>query len=100
MEGFSIGKRERLDGGRLSIYVSHRRGRWGLMRLALRALFHRLQQASDFDALTAQSIVVETRRPALHVATDGEVCTLATPLEYRIRPGALRVLVPRRVAPA
>jgi diacylglycerol kinase family enzyme len=54
-----------------------------------------LQQARDFDALTAQSIVVETRRRAMHVATDGEVTTLPTPLEYRIRPRALRVLVPR-----
>jgi diacylglycerol kinase family enzyme len=99
MEGFDIGKRERLDRGRLSLYVSHRRGRWGLLLLALRALFHRLQ-ARDFDALTAQSIVVETRRRALHVATDGEVCTLPTPLEYRIRPGALRVLVPAPEPPA
>jgi diacylglycerol kinase family enzyme len=95
MEGFSIGKRERLDSGTLSLYVSHRRGRLGLIVLALRALFHRLKQASDFEALTAQSIVVETRRRALHVATDGEVLTLPTPLEYRIRPGALRVFVPQ-----
>ena len=94
MEGFSIGRRERLDGGRLSLYVSHRRGRLGLVFLALRALFHRLHQASDFDALTAQSIVIETRRPRLHVATDGEVTIMQTPLEYRIRPRALRVLVP------
>ena len=94
MEGFSIGRRERLDTGRLSLYVSHRRGRLGLITLAFRALFRRLQQASDFDALTAESIVVETKRPAMHVATDGEVCTLPTPLEYRIRPRALRVLVP------
>jgi diacylglycerol kinase family enzyme len=95
MEGFSIGKRARLDAGRLSLYVSHRRGRVGLITLAFRALFHRLQQAKDFDALTAQCIVVETRRRAMHVATDGEVTTLPTPLEYRIRPRALRVLVPR-----
>jgi YegS/Rv2252/BmrU family lipid kinase len=95
MEGFNIGKRERLDTGRLSLYVSHRRGRLGLILLAFRALFHRLKQASDFEALTAQSIVVETRRRALHVATDGEVLTMPTPLEYRIRPRALRVFVPQ-----
>jgi diacylglycerol kinase family enzyme len=94
MEGFSIGSRERIDSGRLSLYVSHRRGRLGLILLGLRALFHRLKQANDFDALTAQSIVVETRRRALHVATDGEVLTMTTPLEYRIRPRALRVFVP------
>jgi diacylglycerol kinase family enzyme len=95
MEGFSIGKRERLDAGRLSVYVSHRRGRGGLVILALRALFGRLQQAKDFHALTAQNMVIETRRPRLHVATDGEVNMMETPLEYRVRPRALRVLVPQ-----
>jgi diacylglycerol kinase family enzyme len=95
MEGFSIGKRDRLDGGRLSVYVSHRRGRGALVILALRALFGRLRQAKDFHALTAQSIVVETRRPRLHVATDGEVSVMETPLEYRVDPRALRVFVPR-----
>jgi diacylglycerol kinase family enzyme len=100
MEGFSIGKRERLDAGRLSVYVSHRRGRGGLVILALRALFGRLQQAKDFHALTAQNMVIETRRPRLHVATDGEVNMMETPLEYRVRPRALRVLVPQSTGPA
>jgi diacylglycerol kinase family enzyme len=95
MEGFSIGKRERLDAGRLSVYVSHRRGRGGLVILALRALFGRLQQAKDFHALTAESMVIETRRPRLHVATDGEVNMMESPLEYRVRPRALRVFVPQ-----
>jgi diacylglycerol kinase family enzyme len=94
MEGFNIGQRSRLDGGELSVYVSHRRGRGGLITLALRALFGRLQQASDFQALTAQTLEVETRRSRLHVATDGEVSVMDTPLSYRIRPGALRVIVP------
>jgi diacylglycerol kinase family enzyme len=98
MEGFSIGKRERLDAGRLSVYVSHRRGRGALVILALRALFGRLSQAKDFHALTAQSIVVETRRPRHHVSTDGEVTVMQTPLQYRVNPRALRVFVPRPVA--
>lgn len=94
MEGFNIGQRARLDGARLSVYVSHRRGRGGLLVLAFRALFGRLQQADDFQALTAQTLDVETRRPRLHVATDGEVNIMDTPLAYRIRPGGLRVIVP------
>lgn len=95
MEGFDIGKRERVDAGRLSIYLTRRRSRARVLMLAVRALIGRLQQAKDFEALTAQSIVVETRHKRLHVATDGEVTILDTPLEYAIRPGALRVLVPR-----
>ena len=95
VEGTQIGARSRLDGGRLSLYVAHRTGRLGLLRLALRALFGRLRQAKDFDALSAEEIWVETRRPKrLYVATDGEVNVMTTPLHYRVRPGALRVIVP------
>ncbi|MGZ8212787.1 MAG: diacylglycerol/lipid kinase family protein [Burkholderiales bacterium] len=98
MEGFNIGSRERLDGGRLSIYVSHRSGRWGLLALAARALVGKLHQAEDFDAMTARSIVIESRRPFLHLALDGEVSLVPTPLQYTIRPAALRVMLPAPAA--
>jgi YegS/Rv2252/BmrU family lipid kinase len=94
MEGFNIGQRERLDAGQLSLYLTRRCSRFRLVTLAVRALFGRLHQADDFEATTAESIVIETRHKRLHVATDGEVNVLDTPLEYRIRPRALRVLVP------
>jgi diacylglycerol kinase family enzyme len=98
MESLRIGARARLDAGQLSLYVAHRTGRLGLLRLALSALFGRLREAHDFDALRAQEIWVETRRPKrLPVATDGEVTVMTTPLHYRIRPGALKVIVPNEV---
>lgn len=98
MESFQMGARARLDAGCLSLYVAHRTGRMGLLWLAVRALFGRVRQAKDFDALSAQEIWVETRRPKrLPVATDGEVNVMTTPLHYRVLPGALRVIVPKDV---
>jgi len=94
MEGFAVGKRECLDAGCLSVYLAQRRGRFALFALALRALFGRLSQATDFEALTTHSLRIETRHKRLAVATDGEVHVLDMPLEYRARPGALRVIVP------
>jgi diacylglycerol kinase family enzyme len=94
MEGFDIGERPRLDTGRLSLYVTQRTGRFGLFRLALRALLHRLRQARDFDMLTSRELVVATRHRQMRVATDGEVTLMMTPLHYRVRPAALRVIVP------
>ena len=94
MEGFEIGERARLSGGELSLYVTQRTGRFGLLRLALRALAGRLRQASDFDMLTAPALVVRTPQRQLRVAIDGEVRLLQVPLNYRIRPGALLVRVP------
>jgi diacylglycerol kinase family enzyme len=94
MEGFEIGERAHLSGGELSLYMTQRTGRFGLLRLALRALTGRLRQARDFDMLTAPELVVRTPQRQLRVATDGEVRLLQVPLNYRIRPGALRVMVP------
>jgi diacylglycerol kinase family enzyme len=94
MQGFSIGERARLDGGVLSLYVAQRPGRLGLVRLAWRALWGRLAQERDFDVLLAEAMEIDTRHKRIRVATDGEVTVMLTPLRYRIRPGALTVVVP------
>ncbi|MFZ4876758.1 diacylglycerol/lipid kinase family protein [Janthinobacterium sp. Mn2066] len=94
MQGLNIGERERLDSGRLSLYVAQRPGRLGLVRLALHALFGKLSQAKDFDVLTATEMDIATHHRRLRVATDGEVTVMNTPLRYRIRPAALQVIVP------
>jgi len=96
MSGFDIGTRERLDGGQLSIYTTHRCSFAGLAGLALRGMVGRLHQAEDFSATNARRLRVETPHARLLVATDGELNVMETPLEFRIRPKALHVLVPRK----
>ena len=93
MQGFNIGERESMASGRLSLYVTQRTGRFGLLRLALRAVLRRLRQARDFDMVTACALVVRTPHRHVRVATDGELNVMEPPLNYRIRPGALRVIV-------
>ena len=94
MEGFVIGTRSRLDGGLLNVYTTRRCGAVGLIGLALRALFGRLRQADDFMEWSAPFLRVESTRRRLLVATDGELDSMETPLEFRIRPRSLRVMVP------
>jgi diacylglycerol kinase family enzyme len=96
MEGFAIGERDRLDDGRLSVYVVQRASRASLLLLALRALVGRLKQARDFEAMLAGEIVIESRHRRLRVATDGEITLMAPPLRYRIRPKALLVVAGAR----
>ncbi|HKC65837.1 MAG TPA: diacylglycerol kinase family protein [Pyrinomonadaceae bacterium] len=96
MESLQIGARSCLDKAKLSLYVAHHTGRLGLLRLAFRALFGGLRDEKDFDAMCTKEVWVETHRPKrLRVATDGEVTVMTTPLHYRTRPGALRVLIPK-----
>ena len=97
MQGFDIGGRESLQGGVLSIYIVKKQRRAALVRLSLAALLGRLEQARDFEALTATELVIETHRTRVLVSADGEVQPMTSPLHYRIRPRALRVIVPRKV---
>lgn len=90
------GGRVRLDEGRLQVVVAHHKGRFGLLRSAFSALVNRTKENRDFDVLRPTEFRIESRRRFLPVALDGEVHKMKTPLIYRIRPGALRVLVPRR----
>lgn len=94
IEGDSLGARRSLDTGRLCLYVLHNTGSWGLLKFAWRALWRRAWQSKDFDALQARQIEVETKRKRVPVAVDGEVAEMATPLRYKIRAGALKVIVP------
>jgi diacylglycerol kinase family enzyme len=95
MERLHIGGRARLDQGVLSVYVTNRTGRWGLVRLALRALLGRLREEKDFLALLTKEVKIETRHKRLRAAFDGEVELMQAPLQYQSRPGALRVMAPR-----
>ena len=94
METLNIGSRAHLDSGELSLYMTNRTGRLGLVRLALRALFRGLHQEKDFVALCTKEIWIETRHKHVRVALDGEVTRIVPPLNYRAHPRALRVLTP------
>lgn len=94
MEGLSIGARERLDAGLLSLYVAQKPTRFGLLRFAFDALRGRLGNERDFDVLHAPEMEIDTHKKRMRVATDGEVTVMNPPLRYRVRSGALTVLVP------
>ncbi|WP_377701184.1 diacylglycerol/lipid kinase family protein [Pseudoduganella sp. UC29_71] len=98
MQGLNIGARERIDSGMLSLYVAQRPSRLGLVRLAWHALLGTLAQQRDFDVLLATELRIETRKTRntlIRVATDGEVTVMQAPLSYRMRAGALTVVVPK-----
>ena len=94
MDLLNIGLRERLDKGVLSIYITHRTGRLRLILLALRAVFGRLRNDKDFLGLRSNEVKILSAHKRLRVAFDGEITVMEPPLEYRVRPRALRVIVP------
>jgi YegS/Rv2252/BmrU family lipid kinase len=95
MSLMSVRSRTRLDEGILSLYLTSRTGRFGMLRLALRALFGRLEQAKDFESIYLPQLWIETGKRRLHVALDGEVENMSPPLHYESVPQALKVFIPR-----
>jgi diacylglycerol kinase family enzyme len=67
----SLGERERLDEGHLHLYVPG-------------------------DERVGDHFVIDAAAGQLEAAVDGEPDVLETPIDFRIEPGALRVLVPDR----
>jgi diacylglycerol kinase family enzyme len=94
MSGLHAASRDTLTGGKLAVYVMKAEGRRGLLRVAWQVLRRGVEGTPELDLLSVGEAAVETRRPDLQVALDGEVVTLQSPLLYRILPGALRVLAP------
>jgi diacylglycerol kinase family enzyme len=90
----ALGRRATLSGGELCLFVAKPRGPLGVVGMLLRAALGRLDQTSDFEQHRVKAVTIHSRHRRLTVALDGEVCRLHTPLRYRIRPAALRVLVP------
>ena len=67
----------------------------GLLELSVEALFRKLKHSKNFEVYLVEEICLEARRRRLLVATGGEVRWMKSPLHYRVRPNALRVVVPQ-----
>ncbi len=94
MDMYNIGRRPSLEGGKLSLYFLHRQGRAGLLMLLWKTLTGGLKQWKDFEAVETEHVTIRARRKRIRVAFDGETDIMQPPLEYRIRPKALKVIVP------
>ena len=97
IEGVGLGTRDRLDQGKLFIYLAPRTRTRELPVLLAKALVGQASQSGAFDIVLATDVTIATRGARrIRVAVDGEVAMMTTPLRYRTRPAALQVVVPRR----
>jgi diacylglycerol kinase family enzyme len=91
----SLGRRTAIDKGELCVYAPLARSRRGFAWLSLRAVLGRPDRQDDFLTLEGvEEIEIDSRRDLVMVATDGEAGLMETPLKYRIRAGALNLIVP------
>jgi diacylglycerol kinase family enzyme len=94
MSLMGLGQRDAIDRGELCLYAPLAGGPFHFLSVSLRAVLGREDRQSDFLALGGvREVEIDSPRAALNVATDGEAQTMDTPLRYRVRPGALKLIV-------
>ncbi|HEX8840145.1 MAG TPA: diacylglycerol kinase family protein [Sphingomicrobium sp.] len=90
----AAGQRDSLEDGRLSVYVMRKKTRRGFVAASIRALLNRERQDDMVRLENVERLRVDARRSVLAVSLDGEVVGAETPLTYKIRKKALRVIAP------
>ena len=85
-----LGRRPRLDAGLLGVVAI----RVDSARQAVQLM--RRGHGNGLTTLTAAEVTVEADVPEVPVGIDGETVMMPTPVRCAIRPGALRVVVPRQ----
>lgn len=91
----ALGQRTAIDRGELCIYAPLAGSRLGFVWLSLRAVLGRPDRQRDFLTLEGiEEAQIHSHRETLMVATDGEACQMKTPLKYRIRAGAIKLILP------
>ena len=91
---FGLGQRERLDEGELCLYAIRAKSRLHLFWAGVRGIFCKLDQQRDFITAYVTEAEIGSDRPTLTLSADGETVRMETPLRYRIRPKALKLIVP------
>jgi YegS/Rv2252/BmrU family lipid kinase len=86
--------RDRLDAGKLTLYVLKHLTIRDFFRLSVEMMMGRWQEDEALDITEANEVTINARREMVKVMFDGEVMSMPTPLHFRIHPAALRVLAP------
>lgn len=86
--------RQSLDRGTLTLYVLRHFTTRDFLRLTTGMLLGRWQNDEALSVEAVNSVTIDTRKDLIKVMFDGEVETLHTPLQFKIRPKALSVIVP------
>jgi diacylglycerol kinase family enzyme len=81
-----------MDKGVLSLFIAKKVSRVALVKIACLSFIGRAHLATDFETCTTKAVTIKSLRRSLNVSHDGEVSRMRTPLHYKVRSKALRVL--------
>jgi diacylglycerol kinase family enzyme len=84
-----------IDTGNLALYLSKHKTGGAMSWAIIKRLFGQWNDADpEVEEVCAKRITLRSERPVVRVSNDGEIEELRTPLEYSIKPRALRIMAP------
>ena len=98
MKAFGLAGKECLAEGQFALYVARMAGRATILKHGVRTVLRKLRPEIDYEVMCTSDVTIETRRRRFRAAVDGELEELESPLRFRVRAEALRVLAPREPA--
>ncbi|MDF0594686.1 diacylglycerol/lipid kinase family protein [Psychromarinibacter halotolerans] len=96
IEEFGLEGSDALKHGNLAVYVSRDRGRWHMIKQAVRLVVTGMRKGRDFELFTGRDITIETDKPFRHVVRDGEIARMKAPFTISRDDTDLQVIVPSR----
>ncbi|WP_425050357.1 diacylglycerol/lipid kinase family protein [Psychromarinibacter sp. S121] len=99
IEEFGLEGSDAVKNGRLAVYVSRDRGRWHMIKQAVRLVVTGMRKGRDFELFTGSDITIETDKPFRHVVRDGEIARMKAPFTITRNDTALQVIAPARNRP-
>lgn len=100
LESLGLEGADAIRDGRFALFLAKGQRRHELVAAAFRLALGRVAPGRDFDMLTAEEIMIETRQVRRLLAFDGEKARMKGPFRLRVHQGALSVIVPAPVAAA
>ncbi|WP_413207196.1 diacylglycerol/lipid kinase family protein [Rhodospirillum sp. A1_3_36] len=84
--------RDRINGGRLGLYIAGHRGHLGLLKQLAGLLFGRWKTDRNLVVREPESLSIHGKRARIHLTIDGEPMLETAPLVFTLEPSALLVL--------
>ncbi|MEP6565080.1 MAG: diacylglycerol kinase family protein [Mesorhizobium sp.] len=95
-----LGRRKSLSSGELCVYVIKQKTWLGLALLPFKIALGLVDAHRDLELLRLKRLEITSTRIRTLVSLDGEAVTMTMPLQFRIRPAALKVLSSAATDPA
>jgi len=98
LESLGLEGADAIREGRFALFLAKGQKRHELVATAFRLAFGKVAAGRDFDMVTAEEIMIETRKARRLLAFDGEKERMEGPFRLRVHHGALSVIVPAPAA--